>query len=338
MTNAPAETTPEVVAIDPSAIEAERLERAAEALAGGRLVGFPTETVYGLGANALDEEAVEAIFAAKDRPAGHPLIVHVAEREQAAELAAGWGERADQLARVFWPGPLTLIVEKAAEVPDLVTGGLGTVGLRIPDHPVARALIEMAGVPVAAPSANPHKSLSPTRAEHVVSGLGGRVDIVVDAGSTRVGIESTVLTLAESTPTILRPGMIGREAIEAVIGPVEVAEGVEIVGEEARAAPGMARKHYAPEATLRIVQGEGLEEQVGRLEGPVGVVGLEGGTEVAAEQVARLPERADAYAEALYRRLHQLDASGCVHIVVEAPPTGESWRAVWDRLNRAAAR
>ena len=337
MNSSPSNSPPEVIAIDPRAIDRRRLRRAADALAAGMLVGFPTETVYGLGANALDEAAVEAIFAAKDRPVGHPLIVHVADRAGAAQLADPWPERAEQLARAFWPGPLTMIVEKGADVPDLVTGGLQTVGLRIPDHPVARALLEMAGLPVAAPSANPHKSLSPTRAEHVVTGLGGRVDIVVDAGSTSVGIESTVITLAEPRPTILRPGMIGRGAIEAVIGPVDVADGVVIPGEEARQAPGMARKHYAPEASLRVVEGSDLAEMVDKMEPPVGVVALEGGAEVAADHLYRLPAAADAYAEALYRTLHRLDESGCVHIVVEAPPTGGSWRAVWDRLNRAAA-
>src|ERR1700733_7882624 len=227
------------------------VQRAAELLRAGRLVAFPTETVYGLGANALDETAVRRIFEAKGRPHSSPLIVHVSSIEMARDLASEWPETAELLARQFWPGPLTIIVPKKSHVPDLVTAGLPSVGLRIPAHPLARALIEAAQIPIAAPSANRFTELSPTTAEHVPEGL---ADLVLNGGPCTVGIESTVISLAGAVPRILRPGMISQTEIENVIGPTQVGEGAE--------SPGQHPRPYSPHTP--IVLGEMPPEGRGR--------------------------------------------------------------------------
>ncbi|MGH7637016.1 MAG: L-threonylcarbamoyladenylate synthase, partial [Gemmatimonadaceae bacterium] len=197
------------------------LARGAELLRAGRLVAFPTETVYGLGANALDEAAVQRIYDAKGRPAINPIIVHVASLAAARELALDWPVAADAIARAFWPGPVTIVVRKQSAVPDIVSAGGDTVGLRVPAHPLALALIEQARVPVAAPSANLSTQISPTSAQHVEGGLGERVDLIIDGGPTTVGIESTVVDVTGATPCVLRPGMIGRDAIARVAGAAE---------------------------------------------------------------------------------------------------------------------
>src|SRR6476619_3276599 len=216
-----------------------------ELIRAGKLVAFPTETVYGLGANALDADAVRRIFEVKGRPATSPLIVHVDSVDMARRVAAKWPETAELLARAYWPGPLTLVLPKNACIPDIVTAGLPTVGVRMPAHPVALDLIRAAGVPVAAPSANRFTELSPTTAEHVRRSLGDAVDCVLDGGPTPVGIESTVISLA-GAPTLLRPGMIPREALEALIGPVQMAGAME----GAHPSPGMHPRHYAPRTPL----------------------------------------------------------------------------------------
>jgi len=293
-----------VAAIDPVLIA-----RAAELLRAGRLVAFPTETVYGLGANALDAEAVKRIFQAKGRPYSSPLIVHVGSIDAARELAADWPDTAEKLARAFWPGPLTIIVPKSASVPDVVTAGLPSVGLRMPAHPVAHALIEAAGVPVAAPSANRFTQLSPTTAEHVRESLGDRVDLILDGGACEVGIESTVISLAGARPRILRPGMISQTLIEGVIGPVEVGGGAE--------SPGQHPKHYSPRT--RLILGDSPKEGRG-----------------ARLDFSNMPPGAAAYAERLYGVLHELDAAGYDWISVEMPPDTPEWAGVRDRLTRAA--
>jgi L-threonylcarbamoyladenylate synthase len=214
------------------------ISQAAEILRAGRLVAFPTETVYGLGANALDGAAVQRIFEAKGRPLTSPLIVHVPSIEAARELASVWPREAQLLAEKFWPGPLTIVVPKAPQVPDLVTAGLPSVGLRMPAHPLALELLRATQLPLAAPSANRFTELSPTTAEHVREGLGDRVELVLDGGPCGVGIESTVLSLAGPRPRILRPGAVTQTQIEAVIGPVEVGAGAE--------SPGQHPKHYSP--------------------------------------------------------------------------------------------
>src|SRR5271155_916117 len=198
------------------------IARAAALIRAGELVAFPTETVYGLGASALDPQAIDKIFAAKGRPPSSPLIVHVSSIEMARGLVREWPERAEKLAAKFWPGPLTLVLPKQPHVPDRLTAGLDTVGIRMPAHPIAQALIREAGVPIAAPSANLFGALSPTSAHHVRDGLGNSVSMVLDGGRTTVGIESTVLSLAGPEAVLLRPGMVTQQEIEAVIGPVRV--------------------------------------------------------------------------------------------------------------------
>lgn len=331
------EREPETIEVDPEEFDPEELERAARALRRGELVAFPTETVYGLGADATDEEAVRGIFRAKGRPAGHPLIVHVASARQAEQFAADWPEEARRLAAQFWPGPLTLVVEKVDAIPDVVTGGLSTVGLRSPAHPVARALLEEVGVPVAAPSANPHTRLSPTRARHVLEGLGVAVDVVVDGGPTEVGIESTVLSLVRSSPTILRPGMVGRAELEEVVGPVHVAEDV-VESDRPRSSPGRAASHYAPRARLRVRSPQEISADWPDAEERTGLVAI-GSAEVQPggrrDRIFELPGRPDPFARELYDVLHRLDRLGCTEIWVEVPPEGPGWRAVRDRLRRA---
>ena len=305
----------------------EALERAAALIRAGKLVAFPTETVYGLGANALDAVAVEAIYEAKGRPRVSPIIVHVASAEMARGLVASWPPAAEALALRWWPGPLTLVLEKAPAIPDIVTAGLPTVGVRMPAHPVALELIRRAGVPIAAPSANRFTQLSPTRAEHVEESLGKAVELILDGGPTEVGIESTVLSLAQGTPRLLRPGMVVREDIEALIGPVEVTGRIE---NGAHPSPGMHRRHYSPRTPLVLVsdgrlplQGRGAYLWIRR-------------PAPAAECVA-MPAEGHRYAETLYDTLHRLDAQGFDWIAVERPPADPPWAAILDRLERAAS-
>jgi L-threonylcarbamoyladenylate synthase len=284
------------------------IEQAAELLRAGRLVAFPTETVYGLGANALDSQAVQRIFEAKGRPFTSPLIVHVDSIGMARELALEWPSAAEALAQHFWPGPLTIIVPRKPCIPDIVTAGLPGVGLRVPAHPIAMALLHAAKIPLAAPSANRFTQLSPTTAEHVRAGLGNSVDLVLDGGPCTVGIESTVISLTGSLPRILRPGVITLPQIEAVIGSVEEGAGAE--------SPGQHPRHYSPRT--RIIVGDPPAEGRGfRLD--------------------FMPRDAAAYAESLYRVLHDLDTQGYDWIAIEPPPDTPEWAGIRDRLYRAAA-
>lgn len=303
------------------------IPRAAQMIREGRLVAFPTETVYGLGANALDPEAIARIYEAKGRPASSPLIVHVDSPEMARELVSEWPAEADLLVRRYWPGPLTLVLNKSACVPDALSAGLGTVGLRVPAHPLVLELIRAAGVPIAAPSANRFTRLSPTTAEHVRRGLGGRVDLILDGGPTTVGIESTVLSLAGPRPVLLRPGMISRQELEASIGPVEIAT---TTPDRAHPAPGMHWKHYSPSTPLVIV-GPGVLPDQGR-----GAV-LWRLRPVEAARSVRMPEDPAAYAAALYQILHEMDEEGWDWIAVEKLPETGEWAGIRDRLARAAA-
>ncbi len=287
----------------------EEIARAAELLRAGKLVAIPTETVYGLAANALDEAAVRRIFEAKGRPASNPLIVHVSNVAMAKELALNWPPEADRLATHFWPGPLTIIVPKHPIVPDIVTAGLPSVALRMPSHPVALAVIEAAGVPLAAPSANRFTQLSPTTAQHVRDGLGSAVDFVLDGGPCTVGIESTVISLSGLNPRILRPGMISRTQIEGVIGPVDVGAGEE--------SPGQHPKHYSPRT--RVVIGDSpLEGHGVRLD------------------ASNMPGDPATYAGQLYGRLHELDQQCLDWIAIELPPDTPEWAGLRDRISRAA--
>jgi L-threonylcarbamoyladenylate synthase len=314
------------------------IERAARLLRDGRLVAFPTETVYGLGANALDAEAVARIYAAKHRPSNSPLIVHVASIEMAQSLAATWPDVADRLARRFWPGPLTLVVEKKSAIPDIVTAGLPTVGLRMPAHPVALALIRAAGVPIAAPSANRFTELSPTTAEHVRLSLGAEVDLILDGGPCEVGIESTVLsltgTMIGSQPVLLRPGGISRAEIESLIGPVATATEISDDLESApHPSPGMHLRHYSPRTNLYLTTSGELPDQ-GR-----GIY-LEHRNPSRQKNLTsrQMPDRATDYAAQLYEVLHQADAGNYDWIAVDLPPQTPEWEAIHDRLKRAATK
>ncbi len=293
------------------------IREAAARLRRGELVAFPTETVYGLGGHALDVDAVERIFAAKGRPKTSPLIVHVATVAAARELVTEWPDSAESLAAKFWPGPLTMVLPKAATVPDSVTAGLATVGLRIPRHPVALELLREAGVPIAAPSANLFMRLSPTAREHV--SFGPEV-MVLEGGASEVGIESTVLSLVGAA-RLLRPGAISRAQLQAEIGPVLVGDARE--GES----PGLHARHYQPRTPLvwagaNLPEGRGAYIYVER--------------ERKASRLVRMPAGPLSYAAELYATLHKLDAEGWDWIAVEPLPQGDSWAALRDRLLRAA--
>ncbi len=299
------------------------IEAAAELIRDGKLVAFPTETVYGLGANALDAAAVDQIYVVKGRPQTSPLIVHVSSLEMARGLVSEWPQPAAILAERFWPGPLTLVLPKAACVPDRVTAGLPTVGIRMPSHPVALALIEAAGVPIAAPSANRFTGLSPTTADHVRRSL--EVPMILDGGTTDVGIESTVLSLAGREAVLLRPGMISRAQVEEAIGPVHV--GSAAAG-EAHASPGMHPRHYSPATPLLIVDGSSLPEGNGAY--------LWRETPVRCECPIQMPVEPAEYAHRLYDTLHKLDDLGLDWIAVERLPSTVEWAGILDRLERAA--
>lgn len=251
----------EVVVVDPVHPEAAKIERAAALIRAGEVVVFPTETVYGLGADALQPRAVERIFVAKGRPLSDPLIVHIADEDALRELAATLPEHVEELARAFWPGPLTLIVPRSARVPSLVTAGLETVAVRMPRHPVALALIRAVGSPIAAPSANRFMHVSPTTAQHAFADLNGRVPLILDGGPCEVGVESTVLDLCADVPTILRPGGVSLEELQTVLPNVRVATRHIPVpddaqaGERAQKAPGQLLTHYAPAVPLILFAG-----------------------------------------------------------------------------------
>jgi L-threonylcarbamoyladenylate synthase len=311
-------------------VDIQEIRRAAELIHQGKLVAFPTETVYGLGANALDAAAVGRIFQAKGRPSTSPLIVHVDSVEMARGLAASWPDDAEILARRFWPGPLTLVLPKLALVPDAVTAGLPTVGIRIPAHAIALALIREAGVPIAAPSANRFTGLSPVTAAQVKDALGDRVDCILDGGMTAVGIESTVLTLAALRPRLLRPGGVSRADLEALIGPVELAGRVENGEGVPHPSPGMHRRHYSPVTPLVLVaKGARLPQGRGVYLWRERPAGTEKGIEMPGDPVG--------YAAVLYDTLHREDVAGWDWIAVEEPPATPEWAAVADRLWRAAA-
>src|SRR5262245_56968775 len=328
---------PLVLSVNPVSPEAGPIGRAAGLLRGGGLVAFPTETVYGLGAAALDAAAVGRIFAAKGRPPTNPLIVHVASADAASAVVADWPAAAGRLAARFWPGPLTLVLSRSAAVPDVVTAGGLTVAVRVPAHPVALALLRKAGVPVAAPSANRSAHLSPTTAEHVVRSLGDAVDLVLDGGPTPGGIESTVLDLTADPPRLLRPGLIPLAELEGAIGPVVPPTAA---GPGPLRSPGQLARHYAPRTPLEVVEGDGAN-RVAELAAAGAAVGwLRFGVAAeapAAVRVVVMPEEPAAFAARLYAELHRLDDETLDRLVVELPPDRAEWLAVRDRLRRAAA-
>jgi L-threonylcarbamoyladenylate synthase len=331
----------EVLSVDAVEPEPGPIARAAAVLRRGGLVAFPTETVYGLGANALDAAAVERIFAAKGRPASNPLIVHVAAPDDAAGVVAAWPETAARLAERFWPGPLTLVLPKGDTVPDVVTAGGPTVAVRLPAHPVAQALIRAAGVPVAAPSANRSGYISPTCAEHVLRGLDGRIDLVLDSGPVPGGLESTVLDLTTAPPRLLRPGLVTPQQIEEVIGPIARPVTAPSGAEGPLPSPGLLTRHYAPRAIVECVPGNGSDRvaallREGRLVGWLTFDEPADNLLTGANMVLMPPDPA-GYAARLYAVLHDLDRAGVERIVVALPPEKEEWLAVRDRLRRAAA-
>jgi len=282
----------------------EQITRAAEIIRAGGLVAFPTETVYGLGANALNPDAVARIYAAKNRPFASPLIVHVDSIAMARSLTEFWPDLAETLAHQFWPGPLTMVLKKASIVPDIVTANLDSVGIRMPQHPVALKLIEKARVPIAAPSANRFTEISPTTAQHVLDSLGSSVDLILDGGPTRVGIESTVVSLRRNPPVVLRPGMIQLPYAREIDKPHIVES------------PGQHPRHYAPRTKFYILE-EGITPPQGQ------------------GRIIEMPNNSADYAACLYSQLRQADADGWDWIAVRKPPEAPEWDGIQDRLKRA---
>jgi L-threonylcarbamoyladenylate synthase len=315
---------------DPAILEAARRLRA------GDLAAFPTETVYGLGANALDEAAVQRVFEAKGRPANNPLIVHVPNAAAAAALVTEWRESAERLAALFWPGPLTIVLPRSERVPPIVTAGGPTVALRSPAHPVARALLVAAGIPVAAPSANRSGRISPTTALHVARSLGDRIGLILDGGPCPGGIESTVLDLSGDPPVVLRAGPVTAEQIARALG-TEVRHVSGQVDEGcAQPSPGMLARHYAPSVPL-VVALAGEARAIARKGDGILLLGVQGTGETAgAGRIVEMPAEPGAYASRLYAALHDLEDAAVDRIVVEMPPDLPQWRAVRDRLLRAA--
>ncbi len=330
--------TAAVLERDPALLEAARILRR------GGLVAFPTETVYGLGANALDDGAVEKIFAAKQRPHWDPVIVHVADVASARGLTLVWPESAERLAGAFWPGPLTMLLPRAPGIPDVCTAGREKVGLRLPSHPVARALIAAAGVPVAAPSANRFGHTSPTTAEHVLADLDGQIDAILDGGPCAVGVESTVVDPTTDPATIYRPGGITAEQIRRVLGEVVVAErsASDIAPPEALESPGLGIRHYAPRARLMLVESEAELRRVVEREAQrhrVGVL-LPRGWVASGAGVTVLPwgswSEPVSLARDLYLQMRALDDRGVEVIVCPLPPADGIGLAIRDRLRKAA--
>ncbi len=315
------------------------LQRAAELIQSGELVAFSTETVYGLGANALDAQAVQKIFEAKARPSYNPLIVHVTDIDAARELVADWPQKAQLLARHFWPGALTFVLPKRDIVPDIVTAGLQSVAVRSPSHPVARALLQAAQKPIAAPSANRFTEVSPTTAQHVQSALGERVSMILDGGSCDCGIESTVLDLTRDIPVLLRPGSISRHEIENVVGKIDAPGEIEYSMEATapRLSPGMIERHYAPRAHLiRFQNQEKLEQHLKTIGDVETGALLLGSSHMQLRHPRKMPQDAAAYAHDLYQTLHELDELKCDLIFVEDVPRNSAWDGVRDRLKRAS--
>jgi L-threonylcarbamoyladenylate synthase len=338
-----------VIRVDPERPESAAIAAAADVLRSGGLVAFPTETVYGLGAHALDALAVQRIFEAKERPATDPLIVHVASVDDLHQLAADLPPVAETLAGRFWPGPLTLVVRRSAAVPDIVTAGLDTVAIRVPAHPVARALLAASHLPIAAPSANLFSRPSPTRAAHVLEDLDGRVDLVLDGGATTVGIESTVLDLASREPIILRPGAVTEEMLRQVVPGVRGgSSALPSRGTGAMRSPGLLSRHYAPRAPLTLYEGEPLavverlaaDARHARERGErVGILAADEDP-IDAADVVRLGSSADldSVAARLYDALRELDARGVDRILARAFGGSDGLgAALQDRLRRAAS-
>jgi L-threonylcarbamoyladenylate synthase len=305
------------------------VRRAAQVLRAGGLVAFPTETVYGLGADAASEGAVARLYAVKRRPGDHPVIVHFASAEKAFRWAADIPETARLLGKKFWPGPLTLILKRSALAKDFVTGGQDTVGLRVPSHPVAQQLLKEFAGAIAAPSANRFGRVSPTTPAHVREDLGKDVDLVLEGGPSEVGIESTIVDLSGTTPVLLRPGQISKQELESLIG---------TIGDKAASSPrhsGGLERHYAPRTPARMVPAHALDKEISK--GKTVAVLAFSRPDERVDFWLRMPREAQAYAQRLYAALRELDSANCEQILVEAPPDTAEWAAVRDRLDRACS-
>jgi L-threonylcarbamoyladenylate synthase len=335
----------QVFVVHPEHPEPEIIRQAAEVLRRGGLVAFPTETVYGIGANALDPEAAQGIFNAKGRPAKNPLIVHLAHTEAVHQVAETWPEDAAKLAERFWPGPMTLVLPKKACVPATVTGGGQTIAVRVPAHPIAQALLKAVELPIAAPSANRSSRLSPTEAHHVLRDLDGRIQMLLDGGPTPRGIESTVIDLTVSSPRLLRPGIIGVEAVEDALGkPLQYhSRGKTASGDQPLLSPGMMERHYSPYTPLELTDSNDsgrsrIEEMIrsGQRVGWVPIGNREAFAPSAKVIVMPLPLEPVTYSQRFYATLHTLDLLNPSRIFVTLPPDEPEWMAVRDRLLRAS--
>ena len=305
------------------------IRKAAEILRAGGLVAFPPETVYGLGADALNAGAVARLYATKRRPADHPVIVHFGSGESAFAWAREIPRAAKQLAERFWPGPLTLILKRSALAKDFITGGQDTVGLRVPSHPVARGLLEMFQGGIAAPSANRFGLVSPTTAAHVREDLGDDVDLVLEGGPSEVGIESTIVDLSTGSAVLLRPGAIS-------LGDLEQLLNVKQAGLSSPRHSGGLERHYAPRTPARLVSTHDLDKEIEKLSQRVAVLAFSRPDE-RVDYWLRMPRNPEGYARRLYAALRELDTAGCETILVEAPPDAPEWAAVRDRLQKACA-
>lgn len=349
----------EILTIDTDATFNEAVIKASSHLHQGEVVGMPTETVYGLAANALDASAVQEIFKAKDRPANNPLIVHIFGKRMALDCIQAWTPEMEKLANAFWPGPLTMVTWKSDQIPDEVTAGGSTVGIRWPWHPFFQKVIRNCGFPVAAPSANPANSLSPTTADHVLAGLSGKIPLIIDGGASAVGLESTVVDLTVNPPRILRPGMISVQQIAGVLGlnvsdMVVVCKTTDKNHEPALAvaetdkvlkSPGQLSRHYSPRADLRIWAWNDtteFERLIRKLPYPPEAVHIlfyshAPTSGVPWARVVCFPEDPEAYARAFYAELHRADQMNAQCIILEEPPEDSSWEAIRDRLKRAGS-
>ena len=331
----------EVLATHTRQLFTHAVERAAALLRAGEVVALPTETVYGLAANALNAEAVARIFEIKGRPSHNPIIVHVASLEMARECVGDWPELAIKLARAFWPGPLTMVLPRSKQIPDIVTASGATVGVRWPSHPFIQSVIQACGFPLAAPSANRSNNLSPTNSDHVFKSLGGRIPLIVDGGQSQIGIESTVIDLTVDPPCVLRPGMIHDIALMAVTGSLS---GSSTANERLLKSPGLLQKHYSPKAKVAVLAWSNDSEllaETERLNVADQKIHILAHTHIPSTfefgRVSVIPHDAEAFARAFYAELHQCDEEGAQIIVVEKLPETSEWSGIADRLKRAAA-
>ena len=303
----------------------KEVRRAAEILGRGGLVAFPTETVYGLGADASSEKAMARLYRVKGRPGDHPVIVHFSSAEKAFEWGKEIPESARKLAQKFWPGPLTLILKRNEKARDFVTGGQPSVGVRVPSHPVARELLKEFGKPIAAPSANRFGRVSPTTAAHVREDLGADVDLVLEGGPSEVGIESTIVDLSSGEAVILRPGKISAAEL-----------GIKNTARSSVRHSGGMEKHYAPKTPARLVATHDLDKEIARLKTRAAILAFSRPDE-RVDFWLRMPRDPAAYAQKLYAALRELDGANCDAILIEAPPAESGWEAVLDRLRKATA-